>query len=386
MSSRIFLSPPHLGDVEVELVSEAFASNWIAPLGPHVDAFESELAEYTGAPHAVALSSGTAALHLALLALGIGRGDEVWVSTLTFAASVFPLSYVGATPVFVDVDHGSWNMDASLLVEALDSAARVDRLPRAIIVVHLYGQCADMAPIVHACRRHGVLLIEDAAEALGAMYDGRHAGTMGDVGFYSFNGNKIITTSGGGMLVTPHAEVAARVRYLATQAREPVSHYEHTTVGYNYRLSNVLAAIGRGQLRQIEQRVTSRRQIFDRYQSALGVLPGIQFMPEATFGLESTRATRWLSTLTIDPDTFGVDRDTVCLALEGQRIEARPVWMPMHRQPVFASARRLGGHVADALFANGLCLPSGSSLSVAEQDRVVDTVRECRDSNGGEQR
>ncbi len=373
--SRIYLSPPHLGATEESLVLEAFRTNWIAPLGPHVDAFEQELAAHTGAPHAVALSSGTAALHLALEALGVGDGDEVWVSTLTFAASVFPVRYVGATPVFIDADHASWNMDAALLCEALDDAARRNTLPRAIVLVHLYGQCADIAPIAEACRRHGVLLIEDAAEALGATYDGRMAGTFGDAGFYSFNGNKIITTSGGGMFVTPHESVAARVRLLATQAREPVPHYEHAHIGYNYRMSNVLAGIGRGQLQQLSQRVDARRAVFERYAQELGGLPGVTFMPEATFGRSGTRSTRWLTTLTIDSTAFGATPLDICAALGAAEIEARRVWKPMHQQPVFSGCRTIGGHVADALFETGVCLPSGSSLTPGEQARVIDVVR-----------
>ncbi len=376
MNQRIYLSPPHLGDDELSLVTEAFRSNWIAPLGPHVDGFERELAAYVDSPHAVALSSGTAALHLALLALGIGRGDSVWISSLTFAASAFPVEYVGATPVFIDSERRTWNMDPELLAEALDDAAMRETLPRAVVLVHLYGQCADVEPIADACARHGVLLIEDAAEALGGRYKGKAAGTFGDVGFFSFNGNKIITTSGGGMLVTPHAEVAARVRHLATQAREPVAHYEHAHIGYNYRLSNVLAGIGRGQLRVIEDRVAARRAVFDRYVKGLSDLPGLTFMPEATFGSSESRSTRWLSVVQIDRAAFGADRDQVRLALEQANVEARPVWKPMHQQPVFRRADALGGSVADELFANGLCLPSGSSLSGGEQDRVIDIVRE----------
>ncbi len=375
MSDRIFLSPPHLGDDELTLVTEAFRSNWIAPTGPHVDAFESELAAYVDTPHAIALSSGTAALHLALMAFGIGEGDTVWVSTLTFAASAFPIRYVGATPVFVDSDHATWNMDPVLLAEALDDAAKRGSLPRAVILVHLYGQCADIEPIADACARHDVLLIEDAAEALGSRYKGRAAGTFGDIGFYSFNGNKIITTSGGGMLVTPHADIATRVRLLATQAREAVPHYEHTRVGYNYRLSNVLAGIGRGQLRVIEERVAARRAVFGRYVAALRDVPGISFMPEATFGAVDSRANRWLTVAIIDRQTFGADVETVRLALERENIEARPVWKPMHQQPVFRRCDSLGGSVADELFAQGICLPSGSSLSPDDQDRVIGVMR-----------
>jgi pyridoxal phosphate-dependent aminotransferase EpsN len=372
---RIYLSPPHIGEYELALVSEAFQSNWIAPLGPHVDGFEREIQAYTGADNAVALSSGTAALHLALIALGIGSGDVVWVSTLTFAASVFPIRYVGATPVFIDSDRNTWNMDAQLVVNALEEAAAHGTLPRALLLVHLYGQCADVDPIAEACAKHGVLLIEDAAEALGARYKGRAAGTFGDVGFYSFNGNKIITTSGGGMLVTKHREVADRVRMLSTQAREPEPHYEHHRIGYNYRLSNVLAGIGRGQLRLIEDRVAARRRIFDRYVELLGDIPGLHFMPEETFGDSNSRSNRWLTVLTIDPGTFGADRERVRLALESEQIEARPVWKPMHQQNVFASFDSVGGSIADDLFENGLCLPSGSSLTEQQQDHVVELIR-----------
>lgn len=380
---RIFLSPPHLGEAELALATEAFQSNWIAPMGFHVDAFEREVAAYVDAPHAVALSSGTAVLHLSLLALGIGAGDTVWVSSLTFAASAFPIRYVGATPVFIDSEARTWNMDPELLAQALDEAAMRETLPRAVIVVHLYGQCADMDPIVEACARHGVLLIEDAAEALGARYKGRAAGTMGDVGFYSFNGNKIITTSGGGMLVTPHESVAARVRLLATQAREPVAHYEHVHVGYNYRLSNVLAAIGRGQLMVLEDRVAARRAVFARYEAALGDLPGISFIPESSFGDSASRANRWLTVMVIDRARFGADPETLRLALATEQIEARAVWKPMHQQPVFRREDAIGGDVADTCFANGLCLPSGSSLSPAQQQRVIDVIRRTHREHTG---
>jgi len=306
----------------------------------------------------------------------------VWVSTLTFAASVFPIHYVRATPVFVDADAESWNMNPALVCEALDEAGRRNALPRAIVLVHLYGQCADIAPIAKACQRHGVLLIEDAAEALGATYEGRMAGSFGDAGFFSFNGNKIITTSGGGMLVTPHAHVASQARLLASQAREAVQHYEHRHIGYNYRLSNVLAGIGRGQLQQLEARVTSRRAVFERYRACLGDLPGVSFMPEATFGRGGMRSTRWLTTLTIDAARFGATRTEICEALMASDIEARPVWKPMHQQPIFAGCRKIGGDVSDLLFATGLCLPSGSSLTTEQQDRVIAVVRSCaRESN-----
>ncbi|MGQ0649206.1 MAG: DegT/DnrJ/EryC1/StrS family aminotransferase [Gemmatimonadaceae bacterium] len=377
MSPRIHLSPPHIGTDEARLVAEAFATNWIAPVGPHVDAFEREIAAQVGVDHAVAVSSGTAALHLALLAQGIGKSDQVWVSTLTFAASVFPVTYVGATPVFIDSEHPTWNMDPALLAQALEDAARRNRLPRAVVLVHLYGQPANVDPILDACDRWGVPLIEDAAEALGARYRGQAPGSFGAAGFYSFNGNKIITTSGGGMLVTNNAETARISRMLSTQSREPVAHYEHRTIGYNYRLSNVLAGIGRAQLQVLEARVAARRAVFARYAKALSPLPGLTFMPEETFGSPFSRSSRWLTTLRIDPVQFGATRDDVRVALERADIESRPLWKPMHQQPVFAGCRAIGGEVSDELFASGLCLPSGSALTIEEQDRVIETVASC---------
>ena len=370
-SRRIYLSSPHMGDAEQAFVDDAFASNWIAPLGPHVDAFEREFADAVGAAHAAALSSGTAALHLALQLVGIGPGDDVLVSTLTFAASATPIVYLRGRPVFVDSERRSWNMDPGLLAETLARRARTDRLPKAVVVVHLYGQSADLDPIVELCERYGVALVEDAAEALGADYHGRSPGTIGQAGIFSFNGNKIITTSGGGMLVSSSAALVARARKLACQAREPAPHYEHAEIGYNYRLSNVLAAIGRGQLRVLEDRVLARRRNFRIYGELLGDLPGLSFMPEAPWG----RHTRWLTCVTIDPDRFGATRDDVRLALEADQIEARPVWKPMHLQPVFAGCEAIGGEVAADLFERGLCLPSGSNLTVDDLARVADGVR-----------
>jgi pyridoxal phosphate-dependent aminotransferase EpsN len=371
MSQRIYLSSPHLGTLERGYVDEAFTSNWIAPLGPHVDAFQEEFARCVGAPHALAVSSGTAALHLALQLLGVSPGDEVLVSTLTFSASVNPIRYLGAAPVFIDSERTSWNMDPALLSEELDARARSGRLPRAVVVVHLYGQSADLDPILAACERHGVPLVEDAAEALGSTYKGRIPGTLGRFGIYSFNGNKIITTSGGGMLVSPDEELVRHALKLATQARDPAPHYQHSEIGYNYRLSNVLAAIGRGQLRVLEDRVAARRRNHAFYARALADVPGISFMPEAPWG----RHTRWLTTLTIDPVRFGADREAVRLALERENIEARPVWKPMHLQPVFAGFERRGGAVAEELFQKGLCLPSGSNLTLDDLARVVEVVR-----------
>jgi pyridoxal phosphate-dependent aminotransferase EpsN len=376
--NRVFLSPPHLSGLEEQYVANAFATNWITPLGPHVDEFEKEFAAAIGAEHAVALSSGTAAVHLALLLAGVGPGDEVLVSTLTFVASVNPILYLGATPVFIDSDRASWNMDPALLEEALDARARRGRLPRAVVVVHLYGQSADLDAIAAVCARYGVALIEDAAEALGATYRGRAPGTTGMTGVFSFNGNKIITTGGGGMLVSADRSLIAHARKLATQARDPAPHYEHSEMGFNYRLSNVLAAIGRGQLRVLSERVAARRRNFAFYSAALGDMPGIEFMPEAPWGTH----TRWLTTLTIDPDEFGADTETVRLALEAEGIEARPVWKPMHLQPLYAHAPVVGGAIANDLFARGLCIPSGSNLTEIDRERVAAVVRRTSTRGG----
>jgi pyridoxal phosphate-dependent aminotransferase EpsN len=360
-----------MGGHEQDFVRDAFESNWIAPLGPHVAAFEREFCEIVGAQNGVALSTGTAALHLAFHLLGVRPGDEVIVSTLTFAATVNPILYLGARPVFIDSERSSWNLDPAKLEAVLESRHRKGRLPRAVAVVHLYGQCADLDSIVQICRHYGVPLVEDAAEALGAAYRGRAPGTFGDAGIYSFNGNKVITTSGGGMLVSPDPDLVRHALKLATQAREPVPHYEHQEIGYNYRMSNVLAAIGRGQLRILEDHVEARRRNFESYQQMLGDLPGLEFMPEAPWG----RHSRWLTTLTIDPEAFGTDREALRLELEAKNIEARPVWKPMHRQPVFAEFEVVGGEIADDLFERGLCLPSSSNLTPEQVERVVDAVR-----------
>lgn len=382
MHERIYLSPPHLSGLEQVFVQEAFDTNWIAPLGPQVDAFEREFAECVDMPCTLALSSGTAALHLALRVAGVEAGDEVMVSTLTFAGSVYPICYVGARPVFVDSERASWNMDPNLLADALAGRARRGRLPKAVMVVHLYGQCADLDAIAELCDRYGVTLIEDAAEALGATYRGRSPGSVGRLSVFSFNGNKIITTSGGGMLVAHDPALIAHARKLATQAREPAPYYEHREIGYNYRMSNVLAAIGRGQLAVLSERVAARRRIFAEYQARLGELPGIAWMPEAPWGTHS----RWLTTLTIDPAAFGADAETVRLALEADNIEARPVWKPMHLQPVFAPYECIGGQVAADLFRRGLCLPSGSSLSDADLARIVAVVHSVHVSMASEGR
>jgi len=403
VNRRIYLSTPHMGGDELKLVQETFASNWIAPLGPQVDAFEKEFGEVVGSPHAAALSSGTAALHLALRLLGLKRDDEVFTSTLTFSASVNPIVYEGGRPVFIDSERVSWNVDPGRLEEAMVDRKKKGKLPRAVILVHLYGQSADIGAIVGICREFGVELIEDAAEALGATYapnsdfeirnsESRSAennskseirksksrpispGTVGRVGIFSFNGNKIITTSGGGMLVSAEKELVEKARFLATQARDPAAHYQHSEIGYNYRMSNVLAAIGRGQLRVLGERVEARRAVCAFYQQAFADLPGITFMPEAPWG----RCTRWLTCVLIDPVKFGADREAVRLALAAENIEARPLWKPMHRQPVFAGYEIFGGEVAEGLFENGLCLPSGSNLTPAELERVAEVVRRMK--------
>jgi pyridoxal phosphate-dependent aminotransferase EpsN len=368
---RVYLSSPHMSGGEQGAIADAFASNWIAPLGPHVDAFEQEFTGLVGTSGALALSSGTAALHLALIVAGVRPGDDVAVSTLTFAASVNPIIYVGARPVFIDSERTSWNMDPELLATFLAERARAGRLPAAVIVVHLYGQSANLSPILGICERYGIPVIEDAAEALGASYQGQAPGTAGLLGVYSFNGNKIITTSGGGMLVSNDAALIAHARKLATQARDPKPYYEHSEVGYNYRLSNVLAAVGRCQLRVLSQRVAARRRNFDFYREALGGLPGVGFMPEARWGLH----TRWLTVLTLDSETCGLTPEDLRIALEAENIESRPVWKPMHQQPVFAGYERVGGRVADDLFSRGLCLPSGSNLTVEELEGVVATIQ-----------
>jgi dTDP-4-amino-4,6-dideoxygalactose transaminase len=368
---RIYLSSPHMGKDELPLVQEAFATNWIAPLGPHVDAFEQEFAARVGNAHAAALSSGTAALHLAMRWLKLQPGDEVICSSLTFSASVNPVLYERAVPVFVDCDETSWNMAPALLAEALEDRVRRGRKPRAVILVHLYGQSADIDPIAASCARHGIPLIEDAAEALGATYKDRIPGSVGLCGIHSFNGNKIITTSGGGMLTSNDATLIEKARFWATQARDPAPHYQHSEVGFNYRMSNVLAAIGRGQLRVLGDRVNARRRNCAFYQAAFQDLPGIAFMPEAAWG----RCTRWLTCITVAPKAAGTDREKIRLALADKNIEARPVWKPMHLQPIFQGCPTYGGAVSERLFADGLCLPSGSNLTEADLQRVVEVVR-----------
>jgi dTDP-4-amino-4,6-dideoxygalactose transaminase len=368
--TRIYLSPPEVGPEERRMLLEAFDSNWIAPVGPDIEAFERELAERVGVGHAVALSSGTAALHLCLLLAGIGPGDEVLVPSFTFVATASAVVQVGASPIFVDSSPTTWNIDPDLVEAELARSAARGRLPAALISVDLYGQSAEYDRLVPLCAEYGVPLIEDAAEALGATCGERPTGSFGTSAVFSFNGNKIITTSGGGMLVTDSADIAGEARFLATQARDPFPHYEHSTLGYNYRLSNLLAALGRAQLAGLDHRIERRRAINERYRKALGGMPGIGFMPVSPYGEPNW----WLTCILVDPDAFGADREQIRLALERVDIESRPTWKPLHLQPVFDGVPTVGGAVCADIFQRGLCLPTGSALSESELDRVVEAI------------
>jgi dTDP-4-amino-4,6-dideoxygalactose transaminase len=376
--SAIALSVPHTVGTEVDALARAIATNWLATIGPDVDAFEEEFSAAVGSAAALATSSGTAALHLALRVLGVGPGDEVLVSTLTFCASVNPILYLGARPVLVDAEDGSWNLDPRIVVEELDRRGRAGRLPAAVVAVHLYGQLADLEPIEAACARWGVPLVEDAAESVGGFHrdsSGRRraAGTVGTIGIFSFDGSKMITTSVGGMLVSDRPELVAHARKLARQAREPVAHYEHTEMGYNYRMSNLLAAVGRVQLGVLAERVAARRQVFAQYERLLHGLAGVTLQPEAPWSEHA----RWLSCVQLDPSA-GIDRERLRTGLLAQGIETRAVWKPMHLQPVYRDLglTALGGDVASRLFENGLCLPSSSSLTAPQVERVCAAIRE----------
>jgi len=366
---RMFLSPPHLSGEEFELVREAFDSGWIAPLGPMLEAFERAFAEMSGIRHCLALSSGTAALHLGLRMLGVGPGDVVLASTLTFVGGVAPAAQLGAELAFVDCDRTTWTMDPALLEEALETYAREGRVVRAVMPTDLYGHCADYDRLQEICDRRGVSLLVDAAESVGSRYKGRHAGQGARAAAFSFNGNKIITAGGGGLLASDDGALIAEARRLSQQARDPAPHYEHSTLGYNYRLSNVLAAIGLGQLRALPDRVERRREIFDEYREFLGRAPGVTSMPEA----EWCRGNRWLSVVLLDREAFGLGPEEARLALEARDIESRPLWKPMHLQPVFRDARVFGGAVSEELFARGLCLPSGTAMT-REDVRAVSRV------------
>ncbi|MDR1514750.1 MAG: aminotransferase class I/II-fold pyridoxal phosphate-dependent enzyme [Synergistaceae bacterium] len=370
---RIYLSPPHMGGREMEYIQEAFDTNWIAPLGPHVENFERECAEAAGVKAALALVSGTAAVHLAAKALDIKPGDLFFCSSLTFVASLAPLVQMGGVPVFIDSDPDSWNISPQALERAFRDAESSGQKPKAVILVNLYGQPCDMDQILPLCGERGVPVIEDAAESAGSLYKGRPTGSFGAFGFYSFNGNKIITTSGGGMLLSDDEEAIAKARFRSTQAREKAPWYQHSELGYNFRMSNILAGIGRAQLKLLEDRVARRRAIFDRYRKGLGDLPGISFMPESPH----SRSNRWLTTLTVDPGLAGTTNLKIMDALARENIESRSVWKPMHLQPVFMGAKYYehDGDQSRRLFENGLCLPSGSNLSLEDQALVIRLVR-----------
>ncbi|WP_062109530.1 aminotransferase class I/II-fold pyridoxal phosphate-dependent enzyme [Bacillus niameyensis] len=372
---KIFLSPPHLSGNEWKYMKDAIDSNWIAPLGPNVDAFENELAHYVGAAGAVAVSSGTAAIHLALILLDVKKGDTVFCSSLTFVASANPILYQGAEPVFIDSEPETWNMSPEALKRAFQEANLTGKLPRAVIVVDLYGQSAKMDEILALCNQYDVPLIEDSAESLGSTYKGQSCGTLGKFGVFSFNGNKIITTSGGGMLVSDDLEALKKARFLATQARDPAPHYQHSEIGFNYRMSNILAGIGRAQLENIEERVATKRLIFSYYYEELSGIPGLHFMPE----LKNTRSNRWLTTLTINENITGISSNKLLHSLTEKNIEARPVWKPLHLQPLFKGIKYYPHNehsLSDQLFMTGICLPSGTNITEIEMMRVINCLKD----------
>lgn len=374
----ILLSTPHLGEDELDFVREAFATNWIAPLGPNVDGFEADIATMVGTSAACAVSSGTAAIHLALHLVGVQPGDVVFVSDFTFVATVNPVLYLGATPVFIDSDYETWNMSPLALARAFEAAKAAGTLPKAVVAVNLYGQSADYDPLLEICNSYGVPLIEDAAESLGATYKGRASGTLGKIGCYSFNGNKIITTSGGGMLVADDPELMARARYLATQARQPVPFYQHMEAGYNYRMSNILAGVGRGQVRVLDERIARRRAINELYRAGFADLEVVNFMPEPEWSFSN----RWLSSAVIGEPHSSPDIDKIVRDINDHMVEVRHLWKPMHVQPMFDSAKNYetgNTSVASDLFARGFCLPSGSNMSDDQVAQVIDVVRACLD-------
>ena len=364
---KIYLSPPEIRPEDYIAMQAVMDSGWIAPVGPELDGFEKALADRIGRSNACAVNSGTSALHLALLALGVEPGDTILCPSLTFAGCAFPILYCGATPVFIDSEKETWNMDPAHLEVAISESIDAGKVPKAVIVVHIYGQCAKMDLISAICKQYGIPLIEDVAEALGASFHGKPAGSFGDLAFFSFNGNKIITTSGGGMLLSDKAELVEKARYLAHQAREPALHYEHKVVGYNYRMSNVLAALGRSQLNDLDRRIRCREKHYQTYIETLGSLDGVSFMPI----YDSGEPNYWLTCLTIDPKLARKNRDLIIKLCEEESIEIRPTWKPLHLQPVFKSAHYVGKDVSEELYTNGLCLPSGSNLSDTSRDRVI---------------
>ncbi|MDA1530431.1 aminotransferase class I/II-fold pyridoxal phosphate-dependent enzyme [Bacillus cereus group sp. TH260-2LC] len=371
---KIYLSSPHMSGNEQKYIKDAFDSNWIAPLGPNVDEFERELASFVGVKGGAAVSSGTAAIHLALRLLDVQKGDTVFCSSFTFVASANPIVYLGAEPVFIDSEPETWNMSPQALAFALHDANKAGKLPKAVILVHLYGQSAKVDEILSLCNQYDVPIIEDAAESLGSTYKGKASGTFGRFGIYSFNGNKIITTSGGGMLVSDDVEALEKARFLATQAKDPALHYEHSKVGYNYRMSNILAGIGRGQLEVLEDRVRARRSVYKRYYKELSLIPGFYFMPE----LENTRSNRWLTTLTIDEKESAISSGKLLRTLAEENIEARPMWKPLHLQPLFKGKKYYphskNEDMSQYLFQSGICLPSGSNMLEEDQQRVIQGI------------
>jgi len=389
---RIFLSPPHMSGEELQYIRKAFESNYIAPTGPDLESFERAFSEVVDIPHVAALSSGTAAMHLALRTLGVGQGDEVIASTLTFIGNVTPIVFQGATPVLIDSDRSSWNMDPELLATELEECDRQGCLPKVVVPTDLYGQCADLDKILSICAPYKIPVVVDSAEALGSTYKDRSAGAGARAAIFSFNGNKIITTSGGGILASEDKKLIEYARKLSQQARESFPHYEHKEIGFNYRMSNLLAAIGLGQLKVLKDRVAKKRKIFDFYCQALTKVNGIEFMPEAHYG----RSNRWLTVILITPEEFGADRESVRLALENENIESRPVWKPMHMQPVFNvktqsrkcksknnsiktyPARVVGGGVAEDFFRRGLCLPSGTAMTEKDLKKIVSVILKCK--------
>lgn len=372
MKEKIWLSSPHMGEEEQEYVQQAFETNWIAPLGPNVDGFEQDISVFTGAKHTAVLTSGTAAIHLGLILLDVQPGDEVICSSFTFAASANPIRYQGAKPIFIDSEPETWNMDPELLRTAIEDRIAKGKKPKAIILVHLYGMPCKIDKVMDIAEEFGIPVIEDAAEALGSTYKGQSLGTFGKMGTLSFNGNKIITTSGGGALISDDEELIEKARFLSTQARDDAPHYQHSQIGYNYRMSNVVAGIGRGQMQVLPKRVAQRRENYSFYKSRLSDIEGISFHEEPNADMSSNR---WLTTITVNPDeNNGVSREDIRRALQEENIESRPLWKPMHQQPVFRSFPFYGNGVSDGLFDNGLCLPSGSNLTPADRERVVQTI------------
>lgn len=370
-NKRIWLASPNMGGKELDYIHEAFDTNWVAPIGPHIDSFEKEMCDYLGIKSSVALSCGTAAIHLALILAGVSAGDEVLCQSFTFSASANPIAYQNAKPIFIDSEKDSWNMDPELLEKAIkDRIEKIGKKPKAVIVVHLYGQSAKINEIVSICKKYDIPLVEDAAEGLGSSYDGKKLGTFGEFGILSFNGNKIITTSSGGMLISNNFEHINKARFLSTQARDDAPHYEHSHIGYNYRMSNILAGIGRGQLQILDERVQQKRKIFQKYVEAFKYINGIEFQPE----IKDSVSNKWLTAITIDPDKTGVSREDIRLELLKYNVESRPLWKPMHLQPVFKDAVCYTNGVSEELFKNGLCLPSDTNMTEEDQERVIGII------------